>query len=193
VQRVGVLGGTFNPIHIGHLAIAQMALERMHLNKVVFVPTYIPPHKNRKVVAGAKHRFEMVRLAIEDNPFFEISDFEIKKRGRSYTINTMLYFKETYPPDTELFFIIGEDTLSQLPKWKYIDKILEIADFIVVNRPGYIKKSSDAKHHSVIMPGIDISSSYVRMRMFQNKTIKYFVPDKVLDYVFQNKLYGATN
>jgi len=70
VQRVGVLGGTFNPIHIGHLAIAQMALERMHLNKVVFVPTYIPPHKNRKVVAGAKHRFEMVRLAIEDNPFF---------------------------------------------------------------------------------------------------------------------------
>ncbi len=191
MQRIGVLGGTFNPIHTGHLAIAQMALERMNLTKVIFVPAYIPPHKNKKIVARAKDRFSMVQLAVKGNSFFEISDFEINKKGKSYTIDTMRHFQEKYPDDTRLFFIIGEDTLSQLPKWRYIDNILEIAEFIVVNRPGHTKKSSDLKHHSVIMPGIDISSSYVRLRLVQNKTIRYFVPDQVLEYIQKNRVYGV--
>jgi len=189
VERIGVLGGTFNPIHIGHLAVAQMALERMHLTKVVFVPAYIPPHKNPGVVASAKHRYEMVKLAIEGNAAFEISDFEINKKGKSYTVDTMKYFYEFYPKDTKLFFIIGGDALGELRTWRYIDDILKIAEFIVVNRPGYVKKGGDVKHHSVIMPGIDISSSYVRMRLFQKRTIRYFVPDQVLDYISQNHLY----
>jgi len=191
VQRIGVLGGTFNPIHVGHLAMAQMALERMQLAKVVFVPAYIPPHKNPGIVAGAKHRYQMVKLAIDGNPSFQISDFEIKKEGKSYTIDTMQYFYQRYAKEAKLYFIIGGDALSELRSWRYIDKILEIAEFIVVNRPGYVKKASDVKHHSVIMPGVDISSSYVRMRLFQRRTIKYFVPDKVLDYISQNHLYQA--
>ena len=191
-KRIGVLGGTFNPIHVGHLAIAQMALERMHLSKVIFVPTHIPPHKNRKIVAGAKHRFRMVDLAIENNPRFEISDFEIIKKGKSYTIDTMQYFREIYSESARLFFIIGEDTLSQLPRWRYIDDISKIADFIVVNRPGHTKKSTDIKHCSVIMPGIDISSSYVRLRITEKRTVRYFVPDKVIDYIKQNKLYASS-
>jgi nicotinate-nucleotide adenylyltransferase len=194
VQRIGVLGGTFNPIHVGHLAMAQMALERMHLTKVVFVPAYIPPHKNPGVVAPAKHRYQMVKLAIEGNASFEISDFEISKEGKSYTVDTMNYFYRFYPQDTKLYFVIGGDALGDLRSWRYIDDILKISEFIVVNRPGYIKKSGDVKHHSVIMPGIDISSSYVRIRLFQNRTIRYFVPDKVLEYISQNKLYqGVLN
>lgn len=189
MQRIGILGGTFNPIHIGHLAIAQMALERMHLTKVVFVPAHIPPHKNPKAVANAKHRYNMVKLAIKDNSDFEISDFEINKEGKSYTIDTMKYFYEKYPKDTKLYFIIGGDTLADLPNWRYIDDILKIGEFIVVNRPGCVKKASDLKHHSVIMPGIDISSSLVRFRLFQNKTIRYFVPDPVLTYIKENELY----
>lgn len=192
-QRIGVLGGTFNPIHVGHLAIAQMALERMHLTKVVFVPAHIPPHKNPGVVAGAKHRYQMVRLAIEGNDTFEVSDFEINKRGKSYTVDTMKYFHHFYPPDTKLYFIIGGDTLGDLRSWRYIEEILKIAEFIVVNRPGYVKKPGDVRHHSVIMPGIDISSSYVRIRLFQGRTIRYFVPDKVLEYISQNQLYQAVS
>ncbi len=189
MDRIGVLGGTFNPIHVGHLAMAQMALERMHLTKVVFVPAYIPPHKNPGVVAGAKHRYQMVKLAIDGNASFEISDFEMNKQDKSYTIDTMNYFFEFYPRDTKLYFIIGGDTLGHLRSWRYIDDILKIAEFIVVNRPGCVKKSNDVKHHSVIMPGIDISSSYVRLRLLQDKTIRYFVPDKVLDYISQHQLY----
>lgn len=189
MQRIGILGGTFNPVHVGHLAIAQMAQERMHLTKVVFVPSYIPPHKNPKVVASAKDRFNMVKLAIADNPDFEISDFEIKKEGKSYTVDTMKYFYQKYPQDAKLYFIIGGDTLADLTNWRYIDDIFKIAEFIVVNRPGYVKKAEDLKHHSVIMPGIDISSSYVRFRLFQNKTIRYFVPDQVLTYIKENGLY----
>ena len=189
MERIGVLGGTFNPIHIGHLAIAQMALERMHLTKVIFVPSYIPPHKNSGVVASAKHRYQMVKLAIAGNTAFEVSDFEIKKKGKSYTVDTMNYFHAFYPPETKLFFIIGGDALGDLRSWRYIDDILKIAEFIVVNRPGYVKKSNDVKHHSVIMPGIDISSSYVRLRLLQERTIRYFVPDQVLEYINQNQLY----
>jgi len=189
LERIGVLGGTFNPIHIGHLAMAQMALERMHLTKVVFVPAHIPPHKNPGVVAHAKHRYQMVKLAIDGNASFELSDFEINKKGKSYTIDTMNYFYGAYPKDTKLYFIIGGDALGDLRSWRYIDDILKISEFIVVNRPGYVKKSSNVKHHSVIMPGIDISSSHVRMRLFQNRTIRYFVPDSVLEYIHQNQLY----
>jgi len=191
IKRIGVLGGTFNPVHVGHLAIAQMALERMHLSKVIFVPAYIQPHKNRKIGAGAKHRFRMVELAIEGNPLFEISDFEIARKGKSYTIDTMQHFREVYAEDARLFFVIGEDTLSQLPRWRYLDDILKIADFIVVNRPGHTKKSTDIKHNSVIMPGIDISSSYIRLRITEKRTVRYFVPDKVIDYIKQNQLYAS--
>lgn len=188
MERIGVLGGTFNPVHVGHLAIAQMALERMHLTKVLFMPAYIPPHKNPHAVAGAKHRYNMVKLAIADNPDFEISDFEISKKGKSYTIDTMTHLRQLYR-DAKLYFIIGGDTLSQLPTWRYIDDILKIAEFIVVNRPGSVKKGREVHHHSVIMPGIDISSSYVRMRLFQKRTIRYFVPDNVLEYIKENRLY----
>ena len=189
MKRVGVLGGTFNPIHIGHLAIAQTAQEKMQLEKVIFVPANIPPHKNPASVAPSKDRYHMVRLATKNNSYFEISDFEIKKTGPSYTIDTMWYLKRIFPKDTQLFFIIGGDMLPHLKSWKYIDDILKIATFIVVNRPGKFKTIKEINYYSVLMPGIDISSSYIRSRIAQKKTVRYFVPDNVVDYIKKRKLY----
>ena len=191
MRRIGVLGGTFNPVHIGHLAIAQMAQETMHLEKVIFVPSNWPPHKKGYRIAPARDRYHMVRLAIRGNPNLKISDFEIKKEGKSYTIDTLWHFRRIFPKDTKLFFIIGGDTLPQLKNWKYIDDILKIATFIVVNRPGQFKKSKGIKikYYSVSMPGIDISSSYVRRRIAEGKTTKYFVQDNVLAYIKKHRLY----
>lgn len=191
MKRIGVLGGTFNPIHIGHLAIAQMALETMRLQKVIFVPANSPPHKNDSNIAPAKDRFQMVKLAIKGNPFLKISDFEIKKEGKSYTIDTLWHFRRIFPRDTQLFFIIGGDTLPQLKNWRYIEDILKIAIFIVVNRPGQFKKDRSMKinYFSVPMPGIDISSSYVRSRIAQGKTVKYFVPESAIGYIKKHHLY----
>ncbi|MFI5206325.1 MAG: nicotinate-nucleotide adenylyltransferase [Candidatus Paceibacterales bacterium] len=191
MKRIGVIGGTFNPVHIGHLAIAQTAQEAMKLQKVIFVPSNWPPHKMDSNIAPAKDRYNMVRLAIKGNPLFEISDFEIKKEGKSYTIDTLWHFRRIFPGDTELFFIIGGDTLPQLKNWKYIDDILKISTFIVVNRPGQFRKTKGIKidYYSVSMPGIDISSSYVRGRIAQNKNTKYFVADSVLEYIRKHKLY----
>ena len=194
MRRIGVLGGTFNPIHIGHLAIAQTAQEAMKLQEVIFVPSNWPPHKSTQSLAPVHHRCNMVRLAIKGNPYLKVSDFEIKKEGKSYTIDTLWYFRRIFPRDTKLFFIIGGDMLSQLKSWRYIDDILKIATFIVVNRPGQFKKSHGMKinYHSVSMPGIDISSSYIRGRIAQNKTIKYFVPEGVIRYIKKHKLYKGS-
>ena len=191
MRRIGFLGGTFNPVHIGHLAIAQMAQETMRLEKIIFVPSNWPPHKKGYHIAPARDRYHMVRLAIRGNPNLKISDFEIKKEGKSYTIDTLWHFRRIFPKDTKLFFIIGGDTLPQLKNWKYIDDILKIATFIVVNRPGQFKKSKGIKikYYSVSMPGIDISSSYVRRRIAEGKTTKYFVQDNVLAYIKKHRLY----
>jgi len=189
VKRVGILGGTFNPVHIGHLAIAQTAADKMDLEKVIFVPCNIPPHKNPGHVASARDRYNMVRLAIKGNALFALSDFEIKKPGTSYTIDTLRYFQGIYRSDAKLFFVIGGDTLTQLKKWRFIGDVLKIATFIVVNRPGRFRKTSNIPHCSVSMPGIDISSSYVRQCIVQGRTIKYFVPENVSGYIQKKKLY----
>lgn len=191
MQRIGVLGGTFNPIHIGHLAVAQTALDKMNLQKVIFVPTNIPPHKSAHSVAPARDRYNMIRIAIGKNRLFDVSDFEIKKEGKSYSIDTMRYFKSIFPNNTELFFIVVGDLLNQLEKWKYIKDLVKIVRFVVVNRPGQLRKKTWVKYFSVSMPGIDISSSYVRQRIAQNKTIRYFVPDRVVSYINKHKLYQA--
>lgn len=192
MRRVGLFGGTFNPIHVGHLAVAQMAQEAMKLDKIIFIPSNWPPHKHADVLAPARHRYNMVRLAIANNPAFEISDYEICKEGKSYTIDTLRDFRRIYPKETRLFFIIGGDTLPQLKTWKYIDSILTMATFIVVNRPGQFKKSTGIKkikYYAVSMQGIDISSSYIRRRIRTGKTVRYYVFDQVLRYIQKCKLY----
>ena len=191
MKRIGVFGGTFNPIHIGHLAVAQTAQEAMRLDKVIFVPSNWPPHKNSDTIAAARHRFNMVRLAIKGNSFFAISDFEIKRPGKSYTIDTLKYLRRIFPKGAKIFFIIGGDTLPHLKEWKYIDGILKMANFVVVNRPGQFRKNRGKRirYYSVSMSGIDISSSNIRSRIAQSRATKYYVPDNVLSYIRKHRLY----
>lgn len=189
MSRIGILGGTFNPIHIGHLAMAETVREKMDLKKIIFVPAYIPPHKKIKDLASADHRYNMVRLAIKGNPSFEISDFEIAKRGKSYTIETVLYFRKIYPQGTEFFFIIGGDMLLGLTGWKRIDEILGVVSFVAVNRPRYINKGKVIQHCAVTMPELDVSSSYLRQQICLGNSTKYLVPENVRRYIKKNKLY----
>ena len=193
MKRIGILGGTFNPIHIGHLTIAEMVYERLRLDKVIFVPSNLPPHKSGKNVASAKDRYHMVRLGVRGNPRFEVSDYEIKKRGKSYSIETVSHFRDRYPAGTKLFFIIGSDLLPTLRAWKRIDEILKVVSFVSVNRPGFKEKKSKIKVRSITIPGLQTSSSYVRERITSGKTVKYLVPESVLSYIEKKKLYKINN
>jgi nicotinate-nucleotide adenylyltransferase len=189
MQRIGILGGTFNPIHIGHLAIAQMAQEKVKLDKVIFVPAFIPPHKTVTHLADAKDRLGMVRLAITGNPGFAVSDYEIKKGGRSFSVDTVSHFRRIYAGKAKLYFIIGGDSLASLPTWKSIDQLLKWVTFIAVNRPGYKRNHKSIRHISVESE-LNIASSDLRKRVVQGKTIKYLVPEKVIRYIEQHKIYG---
>jgi len=189
MKRIGILGGTFNPIHIGHLTIAQMVHEQMKLDKVIFVPSNLPPHKTGKNVASSGNRYHMIRLAIAGNPRFEISDFEIKREGKSYSIETVKHFQKFYSQRTKFFFIIGDDLLPTLHTWRRVEEILKIVSFVVVNRPGFKERKSKIKVKSISVPGLQTSSSYVRRRIISGKTAKYLVPDNVLEYIRRKKLY----
>jgi nicotinate-nucleotide adenylyltransferase len=188
-KRIGILGGTFNPIHIGHLSIAQTVQEKFELEKVLFVPAFRPPHRSITRLASPEERFQMVRLGIKSNPLFEVSDFEIKREGKSYSIDTVKHFRKVYPKGTKLFFIIGADNFAELSEWKCIDEILEIVSFIVVNRPGYEIKNSKIKHYVVNMPGMDIASSHIRRLIAQGKSVKYLVPESVFRYIKRKKIF----
>ncbi len=189
MKRIGILGGTFNPIHIGHLTIAQMVHEQLKLDKVIFVPSNLPPHKSSDYVASPGERYHMVKLAIKGNAHFTVSDFEIKRAGKSFSIETVSYFRGLYPAKTKLFFIIGNDLLSTLNTWRRIGEILEIVSFVSVNRPGFKERKSRIKVKTISVPGLQTSSSYVRTRITAGKTVKYLVPDNVLTYISRKKLY----
>lgn len=193
MKRIGILGGTFNPIHVGHLTIAQMVHEQLKLDKVIFVPSNLPPHKSNNNVASNKDRYHMVRLAVRGNPRFEVSDYEIKKGGKSYSVETVNYFRDRYPRGTKLFFIIGNDLLPMLRTWKRIDEILKIVSFVSVNRPGFKEEKSKIKVKSITVPGLQTSSSYVRKRITAGKTVKYLVPENVLSYIEKTRLYKTKN
>ena len=189
MTRIGILGGTFNPLHIGHLAVAQAAQDSMSLSRVIFVPCCEPPHKRLIHLAPARARLDMLKASIKNNPGFEISDYEIKKGGKSYSIDTVRHFRSMLGREEKLFFIVGGDSAVHLHTWKRIDEILKIVSFIVVNRPGHDDCTPEIPHRSVTMPGIDIASSYIRRRILQGKSIKYLVPEEVFRYIKQHKIY----
>lgn len=134
-MRLGLLGGSFNPIHRCHLSIAQSAQQLLQLNRVLFIPAGDPPHKQSKTLADARHRYRMVELAIQDVPEFALTDIEIRRTGKSYSIDTIRAIQAEYGPDTALFFIIGLDAFLDLPSWKEADRLLTTCNFIVISRP----------------------------------------------------------
>ena len=189
MNRLGILGGTFDPIHLGHMRMAEVAREKMRLDKVIFVPSHLPPHKRSAGLSSSKIRLKMAHIAVESNPHFEVSSFETERPGKSYSIETVRHFKNIFP-STKFFFIIGTDAFAKLHQWKNIEEILKMVEFVVVNRHGNFNSHQRIKHHSVLMPGMDISSSNIRQLVRQEKSIRYLVPEVVREYIEQHNLYS---
>lgn len=188
-MRIAILGGTFNPIHNGHLALAKTAVETFALDKVIFIPTYIPPHKADENIADAEDRLSMVKFAICGNDKFEILRLEINRRKTSYSIDTISYLKKIYPKDTELFFLMGSDSANSLDTWKDIDKILTLCKFIVGTRPHYTLETKYKDIEIMPMTPVDISSTEIRQRVKEDKDIQGLIPDKVANYIKEYNLY----
>lgn len=187
-MKIGILGGTFNPIHIGHLILAEEVREKLELDKIIFVPTYLPAHKNNSDIAPAPARFTMIKLAIKHNRYFSISDIEIKRNGRSYTIDTINEFKKIYSKD-ELYFITGSDLLKYLDEWKDLDDILKMVKFIVASRPGYPLEKIPSYISTLEIRAVDVSAFEIRQCIKQNKSFRYLVPEAVFNYINKKKLY----
>ena len=198
--RLGIMGGTFNPIHHGHLVMAEEVRNKFGLDKVIFVPTGNPPHKDSQELAAAQDRYLMTVLATMTNLYFEVSPLEIERQGVSYTIDTIKEFKKTYGKSTKIYFITGADAILSIFTWKNMEDLLESCSFIAATRPGYclqeLKSKIEAinpaylKHiHLVEVPGIAVSSTDVRERIREGKPIKYLMPETVESYIIKNKLY----
>jgi len=187
-MKIGILGGTFNPIHIGHLILAEEARERLSLEKIIFVPSYLPPHKDNSDIAPAEDRLAMVKLAISGNRDFSVSDLEIKRDGRSYTIDTLKEFKTMYPKD-DLYFIIGSDLLRYLDEWKDLNEIIKMVKFIVATRPDYPLEKIPSHISTIPIRAVDISGFEIRRAIREGRSFRYLVPEAVFDYINKHSLY----
>lgn len=186
-KKVGILGGTFNPPHIGHLVIAEQVANVLGLDLVMFMPNATPPHIDPKGAIAAKHRARMVQAAIAGNSHFDIELLEVQRGGKSYTFNTMLQLRLEHP-NYEYYFIIGADEVNYLPKWYRIDELVKLVNFVGVNRPGQ-KIRTNYPVTFVDVVDVDISSTDIRRRLAQGKSIRYLVPDSVAAYIFEEGLY----
>lgn len=195
-MRIGIMGGTFDPIHIGHLLAAESVRTRVQLDEVWFMPTAVPPHKSNAPKASPEERLQMVRLAVKDNPFFHPFDYELRKGGVSYSIETMTDLRTQYP-DHHFYYIIGGDMVQYLPKWVRIEEMVHLVQFIGLHRPGYtvdLAKLPDSIANAVTMiemPLIDISSTYIRNRCHAGSSIRYWVPNAVEAFIRERKLYES--
>lgn len=199
-RRVGIMGGTFDPIHYGHLVLAEEVKEVLGLTEVIFIPAGQPPHKQNGPVTSAQLRLEMVIAATKGNPSFSVSRMEIDETGKSYTVKTLKKLKATLEPETELFFITGADTLLDLKNWYAADEVLGLCTFVGATRPGYLPDlivaeaqrlmtQKAARIELIPIPGLAISSTEIRQRVSQKRTIKYLVPESVEAIIREAGLY----
>ncbi|MEN6521518.1 MAG: nicotinate-nucleotide adenylyltransferase [Armatimonadota bacterium] len=195
--RIGIIGGTFDPIHLGHLIIAEEARYQFQLDRVIFIPAGVPPHKPDRPITDKEHRFDMTVLATEDNPAFEVSRIEIDRSGPSYAVDTLAELKKIYGNNTRLFFIIGADAILEILTWYKPEKLRCMCRFIATTRPGYrlsdVKKKLPEEYLERITfmdaPGVNVSATDLRNRAASGRPIKYMVPKAVEDYITDNKLY----
>jgi len=218
-MKVGIFGGTFNPIHYGHLRAAEEVREKVKLDKILFIPSGRPPLKTREV-AEARHRYEMTRRALVKNPHFELSGIECRQTGKSYTVNTLKELKKSHP-ERDFYFILGIDAFLDIPQWWHHEELLELAYFIIISRPGLqfislqaspllevnertLRKldNEEIEIYTVKVHGhtrvkllnvtpIGISSHEIRSHIRQEKSIKYLLPASVESYIIANKLYRS--
>jgi len=187
LKKIGILGGTFNPVHTGHLILAQDALEQFGLDRVLFIPCAHPPHKTPYRLAPASHRIGMLKAALNGDSRFAVSDMEIKRGGVSYSIDTLRELRRMFPKSV-LYFIIGADSLTELHSWRKVGEIQKLCIFIAMGRPGYVVRSSSNvrlfKGHLV-----EISSSEIRKRVAEGRRIRHLVPKAVERYIRSRCLY----
>jgi nicotinate-nucleotide adenylyltransferase len=198
--NIGVLGGTFDPIHIGHLVVAEEARIKLGLREVLFVPAGQPWLKLGRNITLAVHRVEMVRRAIADNPHFKLCTLEVERPGPSYTVDTLTMLRKQLGSEASFFFILGRDTLAELPLWKEPEKLVQLCRLVVAPRLG----SKDLKHLETAIPGvldkviqldmpvIGISSSGIRQRLAQGLPVRYLVPPEVEKYITEHKIYPTS-
>jgi nicotinate-nucleotide adenylyltransferase len=211
-KKIGLFGGTFNPIHLGHLRGAEEIREAFGLQEVVFIPAALPPHKVMEKIIEAYHRLEMVKLAVQKNPSFSTSDVELKRSGKSYSIDTLLYFRERHR--NSLFFILGRDAFVEIESWKEFQHLFSLCNFIVMTRPGFQKASSSSSLPAALIPDfrydqgvgawihssgymlffkeinfLDISSTKIRELIQKGESVKYLVSPEVEAYIQTHKLY----
>lgn len=203
----GILGGTFNPIHMGHLIIAEEVREIFPLGKIIFIPCAHPPHKIGEDIAPADHRCQMIQLAIKDNPGFIISRLEIDRGGKSYSVETVKALQEIYGEKAEFYFIVGADAILEISTWKNFEELFRICQFIALTRPGYSLLPDDEQSpvglarklkidptlvrniHPRRIRAIEISAREIRERIRQGKSIRYLVPQEVEKYIYTHRLY----
>ena len=213
-MKWGLLGGTFDPIHFGHLRAAEEMLKIFDLNRIIFMPSSRPPHKLEAAITSFYHREQMVRMAIEGNVSFSFSDVENLKSGKSYSVETVEHILNKYMENLELYFIIGQDAFQAITSWKDWEKLLLLCNFAVMTRPGYEQKglahilpadfasrfNYDQKvdgyqgptGHVIYFRGVtflDISSSRIRENVNAGQSIRYLVPDNVRNYIIKNSIY----
>ncbi len=214
MKKVGILGGTFNPIHFGHLRAAEEIRENLKLDKVIFIPSGIPPHRPASEIVSFAHRYEMVKLAIAHNPFFTISDIEGQRAGKSYTVDTLKLLKKEI--EAKFYFIIGLDAFLEIDTWKSPKELFTLTHFVVMPRIGFkqeeilaplrkifseeIKRKGDV----FILPtgncvyfcpifSLNISATHIRRLLAEGKSIRYLVPKEVADYIYRKGLYRRGN
>lgn len=193
---LGIMGGTFDPIHYGHLVAAECCAEQFDLEQVIFVPSGTPPHKEEVTMTSASDRYMMTLLATISNPRFVISKVEIKRAGPSYTIDTLLYFRQEYPHH-DVYFITGADAIAQIFTWKDPERLLMECFFIAVTRPGFplneeAQQMIETYSHRIFplsIPGVAISSTHLRSRAKRGLTLKYQVPPEVDAFIKKRSLY----
>lgn len=197
MSKIGIMGGTFNPIHTGHLILAEIARSQCELDKVIFIPSGCPAYKDSGVILPSDIRLAMVSQAIKDNEYFEISDIEIQRKGNTYTVDTLEYIKEKYPGDN-IFFIMGADSINTIYEWYEYEKIFPLCTIIAALRGGNdnklaldnvdkLKSHYGASIQVVNMPVMDISSTQIRWNFIHEKSIRYCVPDSVFRFLNENK------
>lgn len=194
MKKIGLFGGTFDPVHNGHLIIAEYLRDELQLDEIWFIPAKIHPLKDNQEITPPHHRLEMLKLAVTDNKFFTVSDMELKREGMSYTVDTIDGVLKSYsktPP--KLYFFIGMDNVNDLHRWKAPEKILKKCQVVAFGRPGFTPDEQAKPFLSSIqfvhVPLLEISSTFVRRRLHHGHTVRYLIPEAVERYIKEKQLY----
>ena len=212
--RLGLFGGTFNPVHFGHLRAAEEIAEIMRLETILFIPASSPPHKNLSPLVKFSHRFEMVRLATSDRPGFTVSDMEAHREGPSFTVDSLRQMHEKYGGELDAYFVVGHEAFLELPTWKDYTELFKLTNFVIINRPEYHPEQAERLLREKVSPDfswdpglnaftcpelrnvyyqeitrLDVSSTEIRDRLARGTSIRYLVPERVRAYIHENNLY----